>query len=108
MGSNDSPVGGDGHFDPQPDSVRFAVHCQCGDTFYPHKGGNYSSRHSEGPKCPYCNTDWRDLEGAEEYADKNGNPDWERDDWRGNTLPNGVHQGDPDDYDYPEDYHGSA
>lgn len=102
MDSTEPPE--DGRIGPRPDSTRFAVHCICGETWYPHKGGDYSNRYSDGPRCPSCGEDWRNLEGADEFVDENGNPDWSRDDWKPNTLPNGVHQGNPDDYDYPEDY----
>lgn len=89
---------------PRPDSVRFEIACDCDETWYPHKGGNYHSRYSEWPWCPHCGTDWRELKGASKYVDDSGNPKWTRDEWKQNALPNGVAQGKPDDFAYPEDY----
>lgn len=87
------------------EGVRLLVRCLCGETWGPHKGATYpGSRFGEDPLCPYCGRDWRDLPGAEEYLDEDRQPDFERADWKRYTLPNGVFQGDPSDYDYPEDY----
>jgi len=61
-----------------PGEDRFGVVCTCHNKWFPHKGADYSTIRND-PNCPYCGQDWRDLDGAEDYVDDEGNPAFKRD-----------------------------